>query len=246
MTNGEAKFILAAYRPCGRDAEDPLFAEALAQARDDPDLRTWFISQLAFDASVCAKFRELQPPAGLRETVLAGARVSRAGHRPKLWQRRIPWLTLAAAAAVLVVAGALLLSGHARPDLDGLTRFALHDTAHNGTDHFGSVGAMRELEARLAATNFRSDSEFPFNLERLRADGCRTVRVAGHEVFEICFGRDHEFHLYFARRGDLTGAHTDMPKFTSQGPLAAATWADSRFAYSLVTSAGTTALRQRF
>jgi len=37
MNNQEAKFILAAYRPGGQDASDPLFAEALEQVRRDPD-----------------------------------------------------------------------------------------------------------------------------------------------------------------------------------------------------------------
>ena len=32
MKNQEAKFILGAYRPDGRDAGDPAFTEALAQA----------------------------------------------------------------------------------------------------------------------------------------------------------------------------------------------------------------------
>ena len=32
MNNQEARFILGAYRPDGRDASEPRFAEALAQA----------------------------------------------------------------------------------------------------------------------------------------------------------------------------------------------------------------------
>ena len=42
MNNQEAKFILGAYRPGGRDAVDPMFSEALAQAGRDPELRAWF------------------------------------------------------------------------------------------------------------------------------------------------------------------------------------------------------------
>jgi len=64
--------FLAVYWPSGRNAEDPLFAEALA--RRDPDLRTWFTSQLTFNTSVCARLSEPQSPAGLRGTILAGAR----------------------------------------------------------------------------------------------------------------------------------------------------------------------------
>ena len=42
MNNQEAKLILQAYRPGGRDTFDPLFAEALEQARRDPELQKWF------------------------------------------------------------------------------------------------------------------------------------------------------------------------------------------------------------
>src|SRR5258706_136048 len=38
MNNQEAKLILQAYRCGGQDASDPLFAEALEQARRDPEL----------------------------------------------------------------------------------------------------------------------------------------------------------------------------------------------------------------
>jgi hypothetical protein len=127
-----------------------------------------------------------------------------------------------------------------------LTRFALRDTAFDGMDHIGSVPAIRTLEERLAETNFRSGADLNLDLARLRANGCRTVRVAGREVFEICFGRDHEFHLYVAKRSDFAAARADQPEFTTRGRLSAATWLDSRLAYSLVTRAGTDALRHRF
>ena len=41
MTNQEAKFTLSAYRANGQDAGDPAFAEALAQAKQDPALGAW-------------------------------------------------------------------------------------------------------------------------------------------------------------------------------------------------------------
>ncbi len=85
MNNDEAKFILAAYRPNGQDATDPLFAEPLAQARRDPELQAWLDTQLAFDAAVAAKLHDLQPPLGLRDTLLAGAGKSR---REPWWRSR--------------------------------------------------------------------------------------------------------------------------------------------------------------
>lgn len=92
VTNDEAKFILAAYRPGGRDANDPLFAAVLIRAYRDPQLRAWFQSQHGFDAAVSAKLRELQPPPGLRDALLVGARVScpmASPSRFRRWLRRL-------------------------------------------------------------------------------------------------------------------------------------------------------------
>ncbi|HZL45889.1 MAG TPA: hypothetical protein VFC28_06650, partial [Opitutaceae bacterium] len=72
MNNEQARFLLRAYRPSGRDAGDPAFADALRQAQGDPALGTWFAGEQAFDAAVAAKMRALAPPAGLREAILTG------------------------------------------------------------------------------------------------------------------------------------------------------------------------------
>ncbi len=77
MNNDEAKFILAAYRPGGQDATDPLFAEALALASRDAELKGWLETQVSFDAAVSAKLREVRAPVGLRDKILADDHVSR-------------------------------------------------------------------------------------------------------------------------------------------------------------------------
>src|SRR5437879_363453 len=106
MTNTEAKFILAAYRANGGDAGDAAMADAVQQAKNDPLLRAWFQRAQGHDAAVAAKLREISPPAGLREAILAGGRAS-TGIRQA---RRPAWLRptwLAAAAAILILAGGL-------------------------------------------------------------------------------------------------------------------------------------------
>ena len=74
MTTQEAKFLLSAYRPDGRDAADPFFAEALAQARSDPELAAWFAREQAMDARISERLGGIVPPQALRESILAGAR----------------------------------------------------------------------------------------------------------------------------------------------------------------------------
>ncbi|MBC8040705.1 MAG: hypothetical protein H7Y06_09195, partial [Opitutaceae bacterium] len=72
MNTNEAKFILRARRPDGRDDADPRFQEALEQARRDPALAAWMAREQAFDEAVAARLRAVEPPAGLRDAILAG------------------------------------------------------------------------------------------------------------------------------------------------------------------------------
>ena len=104
MNNEQAKFILRAYRPSGRDAGDAVFCEALRQAQADPALGAWFAREQAFDAAVAAKLRAVVPPLGLREAIFTGARMSSAALPP----RRLPgWLAWAASLAIIAGATAL-------------------------------------------------------------------------------------------------------------------------------------------
>ena len=101
MDNRDAKFILGAYRPSGQDARHPPFAQALEQARRDPILQRWFKESVAFDAAVTDKVRAAVPPGDLRESILAGVKVSCASRR----KNRVAKLALAAAFFVSAVVG---------------------------------------------------------------------------------------------------------------------------------------------
>ena len=92
MNNSEAKFILNAYRPGGRDADDATFGAALAQARNDPALGAWLVREQAHGAAVAAKLRVVAPPAGLREAILTGARRDAPGGSNRHgWRWRRAW-----------------------------------------------------------------------------------------------------------------------------------------------------------
>ena len=96
MNNQEAKLILQAYHPGGRDASDPLFAEALEQARRDPELQKWFADEQALDSRIQSKLRTaVLVPRDLKSNLLALRKINRP----------VPWwfqpMKLAAAAAVV-------------------------------------------------------------------------------------------------------------------------------------------------
>jgi hypothetical protein len=242
MSNHEAKFILGACRPGGRDADQPTFRAALAQAGSDPELGAWWARAQAHDAAMAAKLREIAPPAGLREAILAGARASRAPRAA----RRFPtvWLALAASVALVLAASLALWPRRAGADPARLTAFALDDTAHG--QHGGHGTAAGALQARLSQPTTRLGGGLSVEFATLRATGCRTLTLAGHDVLEVCFQRDGVwFHCYIAKCADFPAPGAGAPAaFVQQAQLACATWADATHRFVLVTDAGLEAVKR--
>lgn len=241
MNNQEAKFILGAYRPDGSDACDPAFAEALAVAGRDPALQTWLEQQRRFDEVVAAKLQTVVPPAGLRDTILAGGRASRP--RISWWQRRI---TLAAAIIVLGFMSYAVLPILGRPAVSDLVGFALSDLAEAHDDHEGFPPALAGLQGQLANARLPLTTGLGLDLAELRRNRCRVLRVGGREVFEVCFNRDGVwYHLYAARRSDFAaGALDARALLTTKGACVATAWADARNIYALVAQGAPAALQR--
>ena len=245
MNNTEAKFILNAYRPNGRDATDAAFGAALEQAKSDPALGAWLAREQAHGATVAAKLREVAPPAGLREAILAGGRASGRGatvHRA--WWMRPTWLAMAAAAAVLLTVTVKLwptrLPGEA-PMAEFAFADALEPSRHGG--HGEMAGA---LQAALSSSATKLTSGLPIDFAALRRNGCRTVSVAGHDVLEVCFKRDGQwFHCYIARVADFPGPFAAVsPLFARTGKVDAAVWVDGAYRVLVASTAGRAAVQR--
>ena len=242
MSNNEAKFVLGAYRANGRDAEDATFGAALAQAKTDPALGAWFARAQAHDAALTAKLREIVPPAGLREAILAGARASRA---PKI-ERRFPtrWFALAASVAVLLTATLALWPSRAAAGTAQLAAFAINDTAH--AQHGSHGEAAGALEVMLSQPANRLSAGLPVDFTALRATGCRTLNFAGHDVLEVCFQRNGAwFHCYIVNCADFpampTGTGAD---FDQQAQFGSASWSDGVHRFVVVSNAGLEAVKR--
>jgi hypothetical protein len=244
MTTDEAKFILSAFRPNGSDASNPAFGEALHAAVEDPLLGEWFARSRSHDAAIAAKLGQISAPAGLREAILAGARVSA---RPRTLGWGIAWASGLAAAAALAVVVATMRAP-VRGDSAGaaFAGFAINDVA-NGK-HGGTGEPSSALIASLQAAGSPMPGADRIDFDRLSATGCRTLSFAGHDVIEVCFLRDGAlFHLYVCRNeGGAGDFGSKGPSFIAQAAGAAAVWSDRRFDYAVATSAGTEALRRLF
>lgn len=245
MNHDEAKFLLRAQRPGGRDAADPMFAEALGEAARDPKLKAWHEREERFDAAVAAKLGEIAPPAGLREAILAGAKASARAAEPAWW-RKPAWLAMAAGVAVLMTVGLRWADGRGRgPTVDELAIVALQDLAHAHRGHVGRPRDLGGVQARLASMQAPMRENLALNLEDLKKRGCRSLQIAGHDVFEICFQRDGVWYHLYAMRGGRNPAGGIREAEQADGErLVAAAWSDARNSYALVTGAGREALRR--
>jgi hypothetical protein len=240
MTNQEAQFILDAYRPNGRDANEPMFAEALRQAQQDPTLNEWFAREQKHAATVASKLREIAPPPGLREAILAGARVSESPKRD--WWTQPSWLAIAASVALMAAAGAWIWSVGA--PLRRLEAVVVTDALH--AQH-GSHGApSNALIAMLSQPSTRMGGTLPVDFATLKLSGCRTVSFAGRDLLEVCFARDGgEFHLYMARREDFPGLKArEIARIDERDGLGMATWSDAGYHYVLASKSGPEALKR--
>jgi hypothetical protein len=245
MNKQEAKFILGVYRPNGLDAGDATFNDALALAEKDPELRAWFSAQSRFDNAVTGKLKEVVPPPGLREAILAGGRVS-AVRAKSAWRTTTIWLAAAAAIALVASVAVKFRSGSGRPNGVELAAFALDDLANHDKQHIGSPPGSDAVVAQLTNARVPLMRGLDVNLDALRKEHCRIVRVDGKEVFELCFKREGSwYHVYIGHRRDFAPGSIDpRAAMTVQGQFAATAWADAEHVYAVVTRDGPEALQR--
>jgi uncharacterized membrane protein YbaN (DUF454 family) len=231
MDNDEAKFILRAYRPSGADAADPKFADALAQAKRDPSLGKWLADEQALDQAIAAKLQRVAVPSDLRESILAGAKVSASTP----WWRN-GYIKLAMAACLLVAIGASFSYSlsRRRAAIGQIAQIAIEDAKHPHNGNGGEV--VTQLENVLENASFRlASGVMPVNLTALETNGCRMLQLNGNNVAEICFARSGRYyHLYIMNR---MGGMSKRPQMFAYDGGHAAAWTDEHNSYLVATTA---------
>ncbi len=184
MNNQEAKLILQAYRPGGEDASDPLFAEALEQARRDPELQTWFAEQNAFEARLQARLQTAIPvPRELKSDLLALRKLSRP---VAWWFQPMKWAAAAAAVLLLGLGGFLLFPQHPAQlgsFREAMARYAAQQQGHVVFESHDMTAIRQWLRTRGSESNF----DLPAALPGRSAEGCRVVDWEGHKATMLCF-----------------------------------------------------------
>jgi hypothetical protein len=185
MTNERAKLLLSAYRHNGADAQDPFFHEALEQATRDPELASWFSKQRGFDALIVEKLNSIQPPPSLQSAILDSIRSGPS-------RIRLPFGSILAMAAILVLSGILLSLMFRQSDSDSRSLAQYQNAALAVL----SGGAPR---LDLMTSDFSRTQEYlleraaprapavPASLQELQTAGCRAIDWNGKMVSLTCF-----------------------------------------------------------
>jgi len=230
------------YRPGLDPAEDPLFAEALAQTTRDPELARWFQQQQATDAALGRKFRQIPVPHGLEQQILSERNVI----HPAVWQRRR--ILVAAAAAIILLA---ILTGFwlHQPERQSFTHFRQTMAKLVSGDYkmmleTNDLNAVRQF---LAAHHSPADYALTRQMEKLPAEGCALIQWHGQPVSLVCLdrGADNDLFLFIVNRSAMPDTPADpIPRFLRVGQMATASWSSGDCSYVLASKGSEDDLRK--
>jgi hypothetical protein len=248
MDNREAKFILNAYRPGGQDANDPRFADALRQVRRDPILQRWFDESVAFDAAMTEKLCAIKVPPDLRESILAGVKVSRA----PTWKNRLRKWAIAAAVVLSASLGVLIWHHYTRPAPVAGWRLqaldAILSSIARNESHFDAISRNpADLVKWLRANYAPAGEKLPGSLDKLPSIGCKTFLWRGKPVSLICFTlpEGRAIHLVITNVSAESGRPIEHEaKLSQQGRWATATWCEGDKIYMLAMEGSRNQLRR--
>lgn len=237
MDSQQAKQILELYRP-GVDDDDPQFAEALAQARRDPELSRWLEQQIAFDATIRTKLRSVEAPFGLKTRILANAKADRPTN---VWA----WIAPAAAVIVAVVALLWLLPQRGTSFAAYRAEMVRFVSADYKLDL--ETGSFEQLRQSLVRNHFPAIVALPPALARVKLEGGCLRDWHGHKVTLVCMEvtEDHDVWLFLAERAAVPDASMQTePTFAQVGKMMTASWSDDKLSYLLVAESDEATLRK--
>lgn len=244
MDRHEAKLRLQAFRVGRDDSEDPVFAEALRLARQDPELSHWLQEQQALNHSLSEKLREIPVPEDLKSNILAAYRVSKK--QPRIQRRE--WLALAALFLVLLIPigkwlnrirneGPVTFDAYQHDMVKYLSRGFYLDLA---TD---DPKAIRDW---LANEHGFTGYAVPAGLEQYPSIGCRVIRWHSRQSVLICFDVNGELvHLFVIPVSELPdGPASPERSYARIGQWTTASWAEGERCYYVATRGDEQFLKQ--
>ena len=257
MKGSETQMLLSARRPGGQDDADPALAVALAKAQADPALAAWAEEQRRTDAALALKLRQVQPPAGLRDRILAGGKVSRVTWRQWFGRRVLGPFNggglLAAAAIVLLIGVALVMqyAGVGAPtDWQAVAVAEVEKIEHAEATIDHQVSDMPEIRTWLAAqTSPVPGGSVPAALAKCGIYGCSKRMWKGQAMTIICFKMDakNDVHLIALSNANLsTPPPQGVPEYSEVGGYVTASWSEGSMTMMLTGKVKREALEKLF
>jgi hypothetical protein len=247
----EAKTILLLYRPGTTDAEDPQIAEALALAKQSPELARWLAEQTARQTQLRGQFQQIPVPAGLQAQILAETVAP---------DRIIPWpprLFLAAAAAFMLLGwlATLWLTHRSGDDTLDIYQQRMAGIALRGYGMDLTTNNPNPIRAYLAQKHAPADNILPAALPTAGLVGCAVEGWQNVKVSMLCFrtgrplppGQASDLWLFVVDSSTLKDAPAPgtPPQITTVNRLTTATWTQGGRTY-LLGVAGDPATLQKF
>jgi uncharacterized membrane protein YbaN (DUF454 family) len=244
----EAKNVLLLYRPETADAGDPQIAEALALAKQDPELARWLDEHCARQNALRAKFRQIEIPAGLKEQIIS----ERAAQEKFIfWQRDFAPM---AATVMAIIIGLIILApfwfhSHA-DDTFAIYRSRMVNTALRGYAMDLATNNPAQIRAYLAQNHAPANFILPVALQQIAVTGCAIENWQGAKVSMICFrtGKSSapgDLWLFVIDRASVKNAPADAsPQFSKVNQLITATWTQDDKLYLLGTEGDAQTIRR--
>lgn len=242
MDSRQAREILSLYRPGIDDAADPFFAEAVAQARREPELARWFERHQGVDAALRQKFKQIPVPTGLEQQIISERKIV----RPSIWRERRVLLAAAAAAIVVVVITSRSLR-QAEPREFGAFRKTMANLVSGQYKMMLETKDLNAVRQFLATNHGPADYVLTKKMETLPAEGCALIDWHGQRVSLVCLdhGTDNDLFLFVIDRSALTDPPTGQePLFARIGQMTTVSWTTGDKAYVLAAKGSEDDLRK--
>jgi hypothetical protein len=249
VNRDQAKTILRLYRPGTTDASDPEIVEALALAKQDPELTRWLVEHCAGHEALRAGFRKIPVPAGLKEQI-----ISEQAARAKTGIRRQRAVLVAlAVVAVLVVLTPLWFQPRRSHDTYVFYRDRMASVALRGYGMDLMTNNSASVRAYLAQNHAPADYVLPAPLEKTTVSGCAIEDWQGAKASMVCFrtgkplppGEQSDLWLFVIDRSRVKDAPpAGSRQFVQVSRLGMVTWTEGDKLYVLGMEGDEQALRR--
>ena len=235
MTREQAQEVLLLHRPGISVESDLEIAEALRMLANDPELARWFDQQREFNSLVKKQMASIEPPAGLKEQLLAGAQ-QRVAQGSLL--RRHPVWAMAAAVVILMAAGSFWISRHGE-DAQTFANFQSRMTSFALRTYGMDIVTNNPAAVRAYLASAGAPADFPLTagLEKLPVKGGGRLSWQNQPVAMMCFGlTNNQTAFMFVIDEKAIDKPASAREVTSNQDLSSVTWSRDGKIYLLAAA----------